>query len=254
MNNNLKYPDTNSARAKIADLNEKFFGLKIGIIGLGGTGSYILDHVAKTPVDEIHLIDGDDFELHNGFRMPGAINGDFLDKNPGLKKVDYHKMKYSEVHNGINVHDMYINEGNSHFLKDFDFVFICVDKNKARSIIIKALQIYGVPFIDTGIDIQRIGNQLDAAIRVTTGSNEKNDHLSERIGTGEREENEYHSNIQISEINSLCASFAVIKWKKNIQYYLDLKQEHNTLWFSSTNKIINEDNQTPNLNEKNSAA
>jgi tRNA A37 threonylcarbamoyladenosine dehydratase len=254
MNNKLRYPDTNSARAKIADLNEKFFGLKIAIIGLGGTGSYILDHVSKTPVAEIHIIDGDNFELHNAFRAPGAASGEFLDNNPDLKKVAYHQMKYSEMHNGIHAHPIWITEENAHILKDFHFVFICVDKNKARGIIIEALQRFEVPFIDTGIDVQRVSDQLDAAIRVTMGSSEKNDHLADRIGTGEREENEYHSNIQISEINSLCASLAVMKWKRSIGYYLDLKHEHNTLWFSSTNKIINEDNQEPRLNEKNSAA
>jgi hypothetical protein len=34
---------------------------KIAIIGLGGTGSYVLDLAAKTPVKEIHLFDGDKF-------------------------------------------------------------------------------------------------------------------------------------------------------------------------------------------------
>ncbi|WP_318271316.1 ThiF family adenylyltransferase [Sphingobacterium cellulitidis] len=41
---------------------------KIAIIGLGGTGAYILDMVAKTPVKEIHLFDGDSFDQHNAFR------------------------------------------------------------------------------------------------------------------------------------------------------------------------------------------
>jgi hypothetical protein len=36
--------------------------------GLGGTGSYILDLVSKTPVNEILLFDSDDFLQHNAFR------------------------------------------------------------------------------------------------------------------------------------------------------------------------------------------
>ena len=45
---------------------------KLAIIGLGGTGSYILDLVAKTPVKEIHLFDDDVLLNHNAFRAPGA--------------------------------------------------------------------------------------------------------------------------------------------------------------------------------------
>src|SRR5688572_24496500 len=72
MPNPFNYPDTNSSRAGIETLNERFHGQKIAIIGLGGTGSYILDLVTKSPVGEIHLFDGDVFELHNAFRAPGA--------------------------------------------------------------------------------------------------------------------------------------------------------------------------------------
>ena len=70
----FKYLDTASSRAEIGVANEK---LKIGpvaIVGLGGTGSYILDLVAKTPVQAIHLFDDDKFLQHNAFRAPGATS------------------------------------------------------------------------------------------------------------------------------------------------------------------------------------
>ena len=58
----------------------KLMNHKVAIIGLGGTGSYILDMLAKTPVSEIHLFDGDDFLTHNAFRSPGAASLDDLSK------------------------------------------------------------------------------------------------------------------------------------------------------------------------------
>ena len=70
----FRYLDTASSRAGISAISAKLDGLKIGIIGLGGTGSFILDLVAKTPVEEIHLFDGDDFQNHNAFRAPGAAS------------------------------------------------------------------------------------------------------------------------------------------------------------------------------------
>ena len=58
----FNYFDTNSSRAEIVAVANKLEAQKIAIIGLGGTGSYVLDFVAKTPVKEIHLFDGDTLE------------------------------------------------------------------------------------------------------------------------------------------------------------------------------------------------
>lgn len=95
----FRYLDTNSSRANINFINEKFKGQRIGIIGLGGTGSYILDQVAKTPVDEILLFDNDEFLLHNAFRAPGAPTIQIL--NEQQMKVDYFASIYSNMRRGI---------------------------------------------------------------------------------------------------------------------------------------------------------
>ena len=63
----FNYADTNASRANITGLSDKFVDQRVGIVGLGGTGTYILDMVAKTPVKEIHLYDGDVFCQHNAF-------------------------------------------------------------------------------------------------------------------------------------------------------------------------------------------
>lgn len=81
----FNYLDTNASRAGIAAIISKVKHQKIAIIGLGGTGSYILDLVAKTPVKEIHLYDGDDFVQHNAFRCPGATA--LEDLQQGRKKL-----------------------------------------------------------------------------------------------------------------------------------------------------------------------
>src|SRR5271157_4630750 len=71
----FNYTDTASSRAEIVEVTKKLAGKKIAILGLGGTGSYVLDLVAKTPVKEIHLYDRDTFYQHNAFRSPGAPAG-----------------------------------------------------------------------------------------------------------------------------------------------------------------------------------
>jgi hypothetical protein len=238
----FKYPDTNAARAKIEFLNRKFKSQRIAIIGLGGTGSYILDYVSKTPVLEIHIYDGDLFQLHNAFRAPGAIDATKFDVPGGLKKVAYFYDIYSRMHNRIVPHDEYVTPSNLSQLKGFDCVFISVDKNKTRSMITEGLLQLGVPFIDVGLGINMLDDSLIGSMRVTVGTPDKHDHLVNRIGSEEFDENDYNTNIQIAELNSSNAVLAVIKWKKMCGFYQDLKQEHNILYFINTNKLLNEDN------------
>ena len=73
----FNYIDTASSRAEIDVVTAKLKKLnRIAIVGLGGTGSYVLDFVAKTPVWEIHLYDGDDLPAAQRFQVAGrAVAG-----------------------------------------------------------------------------------------------------------------------------------------------------------------------------------
>ena len=86
-NSVFNYTETASDRVGIGALTVLLAYERVAIIGLGGTGSYVLDFVAKTPVREIRIIDGDEFLQHNAFRAPGAPSLDELREAP--KKVDY---------------------------------------------------------------------------------------------------------------------------------------------------------------------
>src|SRR6185437_1148951 len=83
----FRYLDTATSRSGTGALNDRFSTQRIGIVGLGGTGSYVLDLVAKTCVPEIHLFDGDLFSQHNAFRALGAASIDELKAKPS--KVEY---------------------------------------------------------------------------------------------------------------------------------------------------------------------
>ena len=237
----FQYPDTNSVKAKINNLNEKFNGLKIAIIGLGGTGSYILDLIAKTPVQEIHLYDNDNFELNNAFRAPGATAGDKFGELTELKKVDYYAEIYSRMHKGIRPHTTFVTEEIIIAFSQYDFVFICIDSNAFRTMIIRNLVKFNISFIDVGLGVNFADDSLIGTLRVTSGSGLKSDHLENRIGQVDQEENEYATNIQIADLNCLNAVLAVIKWKKKIGFYQDLKKENNSFYFINTNKLLNED-------------
>lgn len=104
----MRYLDTNSSRAEIDIITDKLKGEKVAIIGVGGTGAYVLDFVAKTPVSEIHIWDGDEFLQHNAFRAPGAPSLPELRRKPS--KVRYLHSIYSKMRRKIIVHDGYINK------------------------------------------------------------------------------------------------------------------------------------------------
>ena len=67
----LRFPDTMSARYHMNDVSSLLRGKKVAIIGLGGTGSYILDFVARTHLEQIALFDDDKVHVHTIFRIPG---------------------------------------------------------------------------------------------------------------------------------------------------------------------------------------
>ncbi len=235
----FQYIDTNSGRAKINLINEKVKGQKIAIIGLGGTGAYILDLLSKTPVNEIHLYDGDVFSQHNAFRSPGAAGKEDLDTVPS--KVDYYFNQYSKIHQKITAHHCYISKDNMKELSMMSFVFISIDNDVSRKLIIQFLLKSNIPFIDVGLGVNVVDDTLIGTVRVTTGTHEKNNHLVDRIPFVDEGNNDYNTNIQIAELNCLNAVLAVIKWKKMCGFYQDLREEHHSTYSINVNQLTSDE-------------
>ena len=64
---------------------------------------------------------------------------------------------------------------------------------------------------------------------------------SEEYLSGIPDNDEYASNIQIADLNSLNAVLAVIRWKKMFGFYQDLKMEHHSTYSINVGKLNNED-------------
>ncbi len=242
-NSQFNYPDTNSSRAGISVISDKLKQHKIGIIGVGGTGSYILDFISKCPVKEIRIFDNDEFLLHNAFRAPGAPKIDVLNKTP--KKVNYLHEIYSRMHSNVVAKSKYIVETNLNELEDLDFIFICIDNGESKKMIIRYLSEKVIGFIDVGMGIQMTHtNSLLGHVRVTSSPNGNANKifLKDRISFSDgNEHDEYGQNIQIAELNALNASLAVIKWKKICGFYYDIDKEMHSLYSLDGNSIINDD-------------
>lgn len=236
-NSVFNYYDTNSSRANIDVITEKLKHQKIGIVGLGGTGSYILDLISKTPVTEIHLFDGDVFLQHNAFRAPGAPSIEELREKK--LKTEYLQAIYSNMHKSIISHNNYIDETNIHDILTLDFIFICIDDGVSKRVIIEELVKSDKSFIDVGVGIEIINESLIGDIRVTTSTPGNRDHLLKRISFTNAEKDEYSTNIQIADLNALNAVMAVIKWKKINGFYQDIYKEVHTTYTINTGDLNN---------------
>lgn len=240
------YFDTNSSRAEIIPISNKLRGFKIGIIGLGGTGSYVLDLIAKTEVAEIHLFDGDDFLQHNAFRAPGAASKEELSLKQ--KKTTYYHSVYSKMRKGIIDHPEYFTSASLDLLNDLDFIFMCFDKGSIKKLIVERLESLDKSFIDVGISVESVDNEcLIGTMKVISSKSGCRDFVrtKNRISfIDANDEDLYNDNIQIAELNSLNACLAVIKWKKYLGFYQDRNHENFTLYSTNDHNFLENDHCT----------
>lgn len=234
----FNYVETASDRVGIGALTARLESEFVAIVGVGGTGSYVLDQVAKTPVREIRLIDSDDFLQHNAFRAPGAPSLDTL--RDVRKKVDYFAGIYSRMHRHIVPHAVQIDASTIHLLEGITFAFLCMDAGEPKLLAVRKLEELGVSFVDVGMGLELINGSLGGILRVTASTPEKRDHIRGRISfEGEGAENVYVSNIQVSDLNMLNAALAIIKWKKLRGFYRDLEREHHCSYTTDGNMLLN---------------
>ena len=237
------YADTATPRAGLEKYAARLEGSRIAIVGVGGTGCHVLDLTAKTTVAEIHLYDGDRFLQHNAFRGPGAISIDELRGGPN--KADFWASVYGRFRRGIRAHPYRVTSENVSELRDFDFVFVAVDDGPSRDLITRALEAFGVAFVDAGLGVNDVDDRLSATARVSTGTPSHPVDRARLPVQAAGPENDYRHNVQVAELNALNATLAVIKWKKIAGIYADLERESFSTFTTSMNSTVNADHDEP---------
>lgn len=173
----FRYMDTASARAGTAILGARFPD-SVAIVGLGGTGGYVLDLVAKTPVRTIHLFDEDAFLQHNAFRAPGAPSLEDLEAR--RSKVDHFAAVYSRMHTGIVPHGARLDRRNVALLDGIAFAFLCLDDGPAKRPIAERLERNGSSYIDVGMGLEMGADGIFGTLRVTTSTPAMRAHVREK--------------------------------------------------------------------------
>tara|TARA_R100000935_G_scaffold38956_1_gene60359 strand:- start:1020 stop:2195 length:1176 start_codon:yes stop_codon:yes gene_type:complete len=224
----FKFRDTLTSKAEIGDLSVSLEEDTIAIIGLGGTGSYLLDFLIKTPVKEIRGFDLDWYHVHNAFRSPGKLSEDEL----GKRKADVYKQRYEGFRNNINIYSNYITSESEKDLAGVTFAFVSVDSGASRSEIFELLIRLKIPFIDVGMGLDRDIGSISGTLRTTSFSKESaQDIVNKRLSPlSDIPDDVYKNNIQISELNALNACLAVIKYKQLRGFYTDDNSYYHTLF------------------------
>jgi hypothetical protein len=212
----LRFPDTMSASYNINDVSSLLRGKKVAIIGLGGTGSYILDFLARTHLELIALFDDDKVHVHTIFRMPG-----FIPRAIGGFKVEALAQQYGQWHAGLDPVPERITPENIGRLSDFDFVFVSVDDGPARLNIVDWLSAKGIAYVDCGMGLDRSSVGLSGFVRIT-GTDRKafeNNVNTPYLPTENAKNDEYRKQAQIAELNALNAAMAVIRFKQHFKLF-----------------------------------
>ena len=215
----FKFHDTLTSRAEISDLTARFKDEVVAIIGLGGTGSYLLDFLVKTPVKLIRGFDGDAYHVHNAFRSPGELTETDL----GQGKAEVFQRRYDNFRHGVELRHKYIDDSCAADFEGVTFAFVCVDKGSARKDIFELLIRLGIPFIDVGMGLNRKQGPLAGTIRMTyysagAATETRDKQLAE---FADDPDDIYRRNVQIAELNALNAALAIMRYKQLRGFYLE---------------------------------
>ncbi|MDI1344147.1 MAG: ThiF family adenylyltransferase, partial [Pseudolabrys sp.] len=125
--------------------------LRIGIVGLGGTGSVTLEQLAHLGVGEFLLIDPDTIEPTNLNRLVGATPADV-----GKQKVAVAAAQVARINPLAKVEaipDSVLLATVAEQLVDSDFVFCCTDSQGSRAVLNQLAYQFLIPLIDMGVII-----------------------------------------------------------------------------------------------------
>lgn len=234
----FKFHDTLTSRAEITDLSAKFANDIVAVIGVGGTGAYVLDFLVKTPVLAIRAFDLNRFYVHNAFRSPGKLEETEL----GLTKAEVYSARYENFRKGVSVECRFIDSSCGDLFDGVTFAFVCVDKGSSRAGIFDLLLSKGIPFIDVGMGLNRKNGQLNGMLRTTYYSTGHGQRVREKAlaELTDHENDLYRTNIQISELNALNASLAVIRFKQLRGFYFEEIPYYHLLLEIGDLKIVGE--------------
>jgi len=141
--------------------------LHVGVVGIGGTGSPVVEQLVRLGVGTISEFDGDAFDASNVNRMYGSKVSD-----AGRNKTEISEMHVEEIGLGtvVRAYPRHITEEEvARQLRECDVVFGCTDRHAPRGILVQLALRYLIPVFDLGVKVDAPEKMIRGVIgRVTT--------------------------------------------------------------------------------------
>ncbi len=134
-----------------ADGQYRLRQMRIGVVGLGGTGSLVVEQLAHLGIRDFCLIDPDVVEATNLNRLVGATPADV-----GRSKVEVacNAILRTDPAAKIQCHRHSVLMASvAEELTNVDFVFCCTDSQGSRSVLNQLAYQFLIPMIDMGVSI-----------------------------------------------------------------------------------------------------
>jgi molybdopterin-synthase adenylyltransferase len=127
---------------------------RVTIVGLGGGGSHIAQHLAHLGIGHIRLIDPQEIDDSNLNRLVGGTAEDVASKTPKVRiaeRVIRGIRPWAEVE--VAQTDW---QQSDDLIRDSHILFGCVDGYSQRMYLERAARRFGLPYIDIGMDVTRL--------------------------------------------------------------------------------------------------
>jgi molybdopterin/thiamine biosynthesis adenylyltransferase len=126
---------------------------RVGIVGVGGTGSAVAEQLVRMGVKDITLVDNDTFEASNLTRMYGSSHADISKREKKTNIVARHLRSIEPKLTLKLVDDSIVKQSVLMHLRDRDVVFSCTDNDWSRSVLNRFAHQYFIPVINMGMRI-----------------------------------------------------------------------------------------------------
>ena len=145
-------------------------GLRIGVVGCGGTGSAVAMLLARLGVGFLGLMDKDVIDVTNLNRVHGSRAADVA---ASLAKVDIlaREIRAADLGTRVVTKKEWVGHPDLRdLLRSCDVLFGCTDDHQGRLTLNRMAHYYGIPLIDVGLRMRaaRSGADYDMTGRVST--------------------------------------------------------------------------------------
>lgn len=129
----------------------------VAVVGVGGLGSVVVQHLALLGVGSIALIDSDELDETNRNRFIGARHNDPV---PGSQKVDLARRLVQETNPTVACepipHDL-VSPASFAAVKSAHWIFGCFDEDGPRGVLNELCSAYERPYVDIASDVPEPG-------------------------------------------------------------------------------------------------